>query len=86
MNAPVVDRIDEYPPCEYPDWWKKCGGCPTLLPVDPMFGWGKAQSWHRTTAAGVELCSECSEATMDAEQEAAEMEMARQQSEIEALR
>ena len=66
-----IERIDEYPPCELPDRWKKCGACPTLLPVDPAFGW-KSQTWHRVNEAGNELCGECSEAVMDAEQQAAE--------------
>ncbi len=66
------DRITEYDPDLHPEEWKKCGACPTLIPVvDRSFPEWKAQTWHRTLN-GVELCGECSEAVMDAEQEAAE--------------
>lgn len=79
-----MDRIAEHDPDLHPDWWKKCGACPTLLPIDPSFDW-KSQNWHRTIN-GAELCGECSEAVMDAEQEAAEAAEAANLSAMEALR
>lgn len=70
------DRITEYDPDLHPEEWKKCGACPTLIPVvDRSFPEWKAQTWHRTLS-GAELCGECSEAVMDAEQEAEEHAMA----------
>lgn len=67
------DRITEYDPDLHPEMWKKCGTCPTLLPVvDRSFPEWKGQRWHRRNEAGDEMCGECTDAVMDAEQEAAE--------------
>ncbi len=69
----VVDRITAFDPDLHPEVWKKCGGCPTLLPVvDRSFPERKSQDWHRKDAAGNELCGECTDAVQDAEQRAAE--------------
>jgi hypothetical protein len=64
--------------CGHPDFdvdadeWKKCGACPTMLPVRP----GQPGQYHRYLN-GKELCSECTDKVTDAEQEAAEDEAAR---------
>ena len=68
-------RIDMADPDVYPDRWKKCGTCTTLLPViDRSFPEWKCQPWHRRTDDGHEMCSECTEAAMDADQAATEAE------------
>jgi hypothetical protein len=82
---PPADRIDELDPDLNPEWWKKCGGCPTLLPVDPLFGW-KANAGHRMTADGDELCSACTDEVMDAEQAASEFIEARNAVAMDNLR
>lgn len=82
---PPADRIDELDPDVNPEWWKKCGGCPTLLPVDPLFGW-KAKASHRVTEDGHELCSECTDAVWDAEQAASEFIESRNATEMGNLR
>jgi hypothetical protein len=76
-----ADRIDELDPDLHPEFWKKCGGCPTLLPVDPLFDW-KANAWHRVTEGGHELCSACTDEVMDAEQAASEFIEARNATEM----
>lgn len=83
--VPPADRIDELDPDVNPEWWKKCGGCPTLLPVDPLFGW-KAKASHRVTEDGHELCSACTDEVMDAEQSASEFIESRNAVDMDNLR
>lgn len=83
--VPPPDRIDELDPDVNPEWWKKCGGCPTLLPVDPLFGW-KANAGHRVTEDGHELCSACTDEVMDAEQSASEFIESRNAVDMDNLR
>lgn len=72
------DRYTEHDPDLHPDWWKKCGNCPTLLPIDPSFlEWG-ADRYHRHNEAGAELCWECTEAAQEAEELAEALATARQ--------